>query len=198
MANSKVKFTLASATQIAQALEAADGLTSKASNIASEKQEAVMTAYQHIIADIAVSGVNLVRRGEGKKGLPVKVMEALRTQLKEAGVSESNVKRYPENVSNLLEVMPELLKCTDSASVALSLHAAGIDSQAKLKAKYKAPVDKVHALASKVVALDEAEYNRLLEVVREMQEAKAAEEAAKAKGDAVADDVDVMLDTLED
>ena len=87
-----------------------------------------MTAYQHIIADIAVSGVKLVSRGK-KKGLPVKVMESLRQQLEDAGVSGSNVKRYSENVQKLLPVMPELMECTDSASVADSdaLHNEGYD-----------------------------------------------------------------------
>jgi|TARA_R100000149_G_scaffold66059_2_gene43030 DNA-binding protein len=197
MANSKVQFTLASATEIAQAISAEQGLKAKAADLSNERQEAVMTAYQHIIADIAVSGVKLVSRGK-KKGLPVKVMEALRQQLEDAGVSGSNVKRYSENVQKLLPVMPELMECTDSVSVALTLDAAGITSQGKLVDKFKPEADKVHKLAEQILKLDEAEYNRLLEVVREMQEDKAAEEAAKAKGDAVADDVDAMLDTLED
>jgi len=197
MANSKVNFTLASATEIAQAITAADGLKAKAADLSNEKQEAVMTAYQHIIADIAVSGVKLVSRGE-KQGLPVKVMESLRQQLEDAGVSGSNVKRYSENVQKLLPVMPELMECTDSVSVALTLDAAGITSQGKLVDKFKPEVDKVHKLAEQILKLDNAEYDRLLDVVREMQEVKAAEEAAKAKGDTVADDVDVMLDTLDD
>ena len=136
MANSKVKFTLASVTEIANAISASEGLQAKAKDISNEKTEAVMTAYQHIIADLAVAGIKIVKRGE-KTGLPKLVMKDLKEQLAEAGVTDSNVERYSKNVNGLLKVMPQLLECTDSASVAMTLHNEGITNQAKLMAKFK-------------------------------------------------------------
>lgn len=197
MANSKSQFVLASAEAISNAISVADGIKAQASALNDEKQSAIMDAYQHILTDLAQSGVKLVSRGK-KKGLPVKVMEALREQLSDEGVSASNVKRYAENVQKLLPKMPELLDCADYGSVALTLHNEGIVSQAKLVAKFTDQVDPVHKLAEKIVALDEAEYNRLLEVVRELKDAKAAEEAAKAQGDDVAETIDAVVDALDD
>lgn len=198
MANSKSQFVLSSAEAISNAISVADGIKAQASALNDEKQSAIMDAYQHILTDLAQSGVKLVNRGKNKKGLPVKVMEALREQLSDAGVSASNVKRYAENAQKLLAKMPELLDCADYGSVALTLHNDGIVSQAKLVAKFTDQVDPVHKLAEKIVALDEAEYNRLLEVVRELKDAKAAEEAAKAQGDDVAETIDAVVDALDD
>jgi len=196
MANSKVKFTLASVTEIANAISASEGLGAKAKDIANERTEAIMTAYQHIIADLAVAGIKLTKRGQSD-GLPKVVMSELKTQLAEAGVTDSNVDRYSKNVNGLLKAMPQLLECTDSASVAMTLHNEGITNQAKIMAKIRPVTDPVEKLAVKVAALDEEEYNRLLTAVRKLHEAKAKEKAKLAEAAQESDEISEMLDTLE-
>ena len=59
------------------------------------------------------------------------------------------------------------------------------------------PTDPVEKLAVKVAALDEEDYNRLLDAVRKLHEAAAEEKAKLAEAAQESDEIAEMLDTLE-
>ena len=193
MANAKINFTLTSAPEIAVLSDQADKLSSNASSLSNDKQISIITAYTYILTDLATSGVKLVKRGQKEKALPVAVTSALREQLSEAGVSAPNTKRFVENILGLLPVMPELLDAKDFGSVALTLHNAGIDTQSKLKNKFKPVADPIEVLAKKFAQLDGQERIRFLEIVEGLDNAAAL--AAKAVEDAN-DSSEVINETL--
>ena len=199
----KINFTLTSGAQIEELDGAVSGLKNRGKEVREVMEGKKVEVYTHILTDLALSGVKLTTRGN-KQGLPVTVMTALRDQLSEAGVSSASVKRYAENTNGLLRVMPELLTVSaqdhDGAfgQVAVALHREGLDTESKIKGKFKAPVDDVLNLAKKFIELDADDRIRFEELVRELDEAKQAEEAAQAQADANADAISDTLAALEE
>lgn len=196
MANSKINFTLTSAADLKRLDELASGLSAQGSAINNEKQGAKIEQYQHVIADIAASGVTLCKRGEQKNRLPKEFMSDLKDALTEAGVTSASVKRLAENTNRLLSVMPELLDVNGFAGAAMALDRAGIVTESKLVAKFKAPVDPLDVLAQKLHGLDQADRNIVLEKLAALD--KAAEEAAKAleEGEKNGDDLTAAQDAF--
>lgn len=198
MANSKINFTLTSAADIKKLDELFNGLKAQGSAINDEKQGAKIEQYQHVIADIAASGVKLVTRGEQKNRLPKEFMSDLKDALTEAGVTAASVKRLAENTNRLLSVMPELLDVKGFSGAAMALDRAGIVTESKLVAKFKAPVDPLDVLAQKLHGLDQADRNIVLEKLAALD--KAAEEAAKAleEGEKNGDDLTAAQNAFAD
>lgn len=204
MATKKINFELTSGALIEELDGAVSGLKNRGKEVREVMEGKKIEVYTHIITDLAIAGVKLTTRGS-KQGLPVAVMTALRDQLSAAGVSSASVKRYAENTNGLLRTMPELLTNVtvqdhDGAfgQVAVALHREGLDTESKIKGKFKAPVDEVLKLAEKFVALDADDRTRFEELVRELDEAKAAEAEAVAQADENADTINDTLAALEE
>ena len=199
----KINFTLTSGAQIEKLDGDVSGLKNRGKEVREIMEGKKVEVYTHILTDLALSGVTLTKRGK-QMGLPVTVMTALRDQLSESGVSAASVKRYAENTNGLLRVMPELLNVTapdhDGAfgQVAVALHREGLDTESKIKGKFRAPTDDVLNLAKKFVELDAEDRTRFEELVRELDEAKQAEQAAQAEADANADAINETLAALEE
>jgi len=179
MANSKINFTLNSGADIKKLDELASGISAQRSALDNERQGAKIEQYQHVLTDLALSGVKLVKRGKNQ-GLPLNVMSDLREQLSEAGVSTASVKRLSEKSNKLLRVMPEILDCKSYGEVALVLSNAGLTTESKITAKVSDPVDPLDVIAGKLFDLDQADRNAVFEKLAELdKDAKDKAESLK-------------------
>jgi hypothetical protein len=179
MANSKINFTLTSGADIKKLDELANGISAQRSALDNERQGAKIEQYQHVLTDLALSGVKLTKRGKNQ-GLPLNVMSDLREQLSEAGVSKASVKRLSEKSNKLLRVMPEILDCKSYGEVALVLSNAGLTTESKITAKVSEPVDPLDVIAEKLFDLDQADRNVVFEKLAKLdKDAKDKAESLK-------------------
>jgi len=186
-----------SVSEIARNESAIKALKGDKKEITEQVNTKKLESYTHLIQDLAVSGIKLVKRGS-QQGLPKQVMKQIGDEMAEQGISPACIKRYKENTNGLLRVMPELLKHNDFGQVALALHNEGLSTENKIKEKAFGKADPIEALAKKIVELDAEERVRLDELVRAFEEAKAAEAEAAAQAEANADAINATLEALED
>lgn len=189
-------ITFANIAEIAINEQAIEGLKSSRKGMSDEIATKKIESYSLLVADLAVSGVQLTSKGK----LPTGVSKKLKADLLEAGVTEACVKRYVENTTGLLRADSKYFDVGryGSSQVLVELDKDGLTTEAKIKKFAFGEPDRLEALAKQIVALDDADRVRLDQLVEKLEALKAAEAEATAKAEAEADAINATIEALEE
>lgn len=189
-------ITFANIAEIATNEQAIEGLKSSRKGMSDEIATKKIESYSLLVADLSTAGVKLTSKGK----LPTGVSKKLKAELLEAGVTEACVKRYVENTTGLLRADPKYFDVGryGSSQVLVELDKDGLTTEAKIKKFAFGEPDRLEALAKQIVALDDTDRVRLDELVKKLEEIKAAEAEATAQADADADAISATIEALEE
>lgn len=189
-------ITFANIAEIAINEQAIEGLKSSRKGMSDEIATKKIESYSLLVADLAVSGVQLTSKGK----LPTGVSKKLKADLLEAGVTEACVKRYVENTTGLLRADSKYFDVGryGSSQVLVEFDKDGLTTEAKIKKFAFGEPDRLEALAKQIVALDDADRVRLDQLVEKLEALKAAEAEATAKAEAEADAINATIEALEE
>jgi len=189
-------ITFANIAEIATNEQAIEGLKSSRKGMSDEIATKKIESYSLLVADLATAGVKLTSKGK----LPTGVSKKLKTELLEAGVTEACVKRYVENTTGLLRADSKYFDVGryGSSQVLVELDRDGLTTEAKIKKFAFGEPDRLEALAKQIVALDDTDRVRLDELVKKLEELKAAEAEATAQAEADADAISATIEALEE
>ena len=189
-------ITFANIAEIATNEQAIEGLKSSRKGMSDEIATKKIESYSLLVADLATAGVKLTSKGK----LPTGVSKKLKAELLEAGVTEACVKRYVENTTGLLRADSKYFDVGryGSSQVLVELDKDGLTTEAKIKKFAFGEPDRLETLAKQIVALDDTDRVRLDELVKALEELKAAEAEATAQADADADAISATIEALEE